>query len=305
MSRYFTTPPPVYARNWANSQNLVESTKIEREIVSQKVHRKEKKEKTKDKKEKKVKDEKKSLKLYFPAKQVSDESEQLEKKSLKLYIPAKQVSDESEQLEKSCLTEEHEQLHQIGYLSDGSQNSKKRSRETSPAVVESQIKAAPVAGNPLRIRFLLKKPKEAEVVPQEDRVCSTSGTERLIEVPSSVSLPKTCDHDVNLLSTSLESDKITIPSESKKRKKHKKSKESRYNSLFDGWVPPCLSLEEDNSNSDDWLFGTSRQASSKASIKSDEDMIMNLQTSEEDCSFPRARFLSEVGIFSLPYTVPF
>ncbi|XP_010477240.1 PREDICTED: protein FAM133 isoform X1 [Camelina sativa] len=298
MSRYFTTPPPVYARNWANSQNLVESTKIERQIVSQKVHRKEKKEKTKDKKEKKEKKEK--------TKDKKEKKVENEKKSLKLYIPVKQVSDESEQLEKSCLTEEHEQLHQIGYLSDGSQNSKKRSRETSPAVVESQIKATPVAGNPLRLRFVLRKPKEAEVVPQEDRVCSTSGTERPIEIPSSVSVPKTCDHDVNLLSTAVESDKITISSESKKRKKHKQSKESRYNSLFDGWVPPCLSLEEDNSNSDDWLFGTSRQASSKASIKSDEDMIMNLQTSGEDCSsFPRARFLPEVGIFSLPYTVPF
>ncbi|XP_010477241.1 PREDICTED: protein PXR1 isoform X2 [Camelina sativa] len=200
MSRYFTTPPPVYARNWANSQNLVESTKIERQIVSQKVHRKEKKEKTKDKKEKKEKKEK--------TKDKKEKKVENEKKSLKLYIPVKQVSDESEQLEKSCLTEEHEQLHQIGYLSDGSQNSKKRSRETSPAVVESQIKATPVAGNPLRLRFVLRKPKEAEVVPQEDRVCSTSGTERPIEIPSSVSVPKTCDHDVNLLSTAVESGRI-------------------------------------------------------------------------------------------------
>ncbi|XP_023645246.1 uncharacterized protein LOC17896984 isoform X2 [Capsella rubella] len=189
MSRYFTTPPPVYARNWGNGQNLVESTKIERQIVSEKVHRKEKKEKKKDKKPKK---EKKSPKLeYISAKQVSDDS--------------KQVSDESEQLEKSCLTEEH-----VGYLSDGSQNSKKRRRETSPAVVESQIKATPVAGKPLRIRFVFKKPKEVEVVHQEDRLCSTSGAERPSEIPSSVSLPKTCDHDVNLLSTSLQSNKITM-----------------------------------------------------------------------------------------------
>lgn len=82
------------------------------------MRRKEKKEKKKDKK---LKNEKKSTKQqYFPSKKI--------------------VSDESEQLEKSCLTEEHEQLHSIGYLSDGSQNSKKRSRENSPAVVESHIK---------------------------------------------------------------------------------------------------------------------------------------------------------------------
>ena len=91
--------------------------KIERPIVdSKKLHRKEKKEK---KKEKKLKKEKKSL----------------EQK----YSTTKTVSYESEQLEKSCLTEEYEQP-QVGYLSDGSQNSKKRRRETSPAVVESQIK---------------------------------------------------------------------------------------------------------------------------------------------------------------------
>ncbi|KFK44136.1 hypothetical protein AALP_AA1G219800 [Arabis alpina] len=34
MSRYFTTPPPVYARNWANGQNLVESTKVRRALSS-------------------------------------------------------------------------------------------------------------------------------------------------------------------------------------------------------------------------------------------------------------------------------
>lgn len=135
-----------------------------------------------------------------------------------------------------------------------------------------------------------------------DRVCATSGTERPIEVPSSVPI-----RDENLLSTSIESDKIEIPSESKKRKKHKSRKESRYNTLFDGWVPPYSSLEENDSNCDDWLFGTRRQenASTKA-IKNNEDMIMNLQTSgDPSSSFPRAQFLSDVGIFSLPYTVLF
>lgn len=56
-----------------------------------------------------------------------------------LYLPTKHVCDESDQLEKSCLTEEHEQHHHVGYLSDGSQNSRKRRREASPAV-ESDIK---------------------------------------------------------------------------------------------------------------------------------------------------------------------
>ncbi|KAG2303373.1 hypothetical protein Bca52824_032024 [Brassica carinata] len=275
MSRYFTSPPPVYARNWTNGQNLVESTKIERAIIaSKKVHRKEKKER---KREKKQKNEKTIEHLYLPTKQVCDESEQ--------------------QLERSCLTEEHEK-----YLSDGSQDSKKRRREASPAV-ESNIKAKPVTGNPLRIRFVFKKSKEAsEVVvpqvPQEDLVCSTSGTDIPSKISSSVS-----GHDENLLSTSIESDKKAIVSESKKKKKHKTSKESRYSSLFD---EPVFPMEEDNSSSDDWLLSARRQgnSSTKSSITMNEDMVMNLQKSGES-GFPTSQFLSEVGIFSLPYTVLF
>ncbi|CAF2239820.1 unnamed protein product [Brassica rapa subsp. narinosa] len=105
------------------------------------------------------------------------------------------------------LTEEHEK-----YLSDGSQSSKKRIRDASPSV-ESNIKATSVTGNLLRIRFVFKKPREAEVVvpqvPQEDRVCSTSGT----EISSSAS-----GHDENLLPASLDSDKTAVFSESKKKK---------------------------------------------------------------------------------------
>ncbi|WZZ09493.1 hypothetical protein YC2023_095414 [Brassica napus] len=170
-----------------------------------------------------------------------------------------------------------------------SQSSKKRIRDASPSV-ESNIKATSVTGNLLRIRFVFKKPREAEVVvpqvPQEDRVCSTSGT----EISSSAS-----GHDENLLPASLDSDKTA---------KHKTSKESRYSSLFDEPVLPCLSIEEDNSNSDDWLLGTRRQENVSTKSTMNEDMVMNLQKPGESC-FPSSQFLSEVGIFSLPYTVLF
>ncbi|CAH2036751.1 unnamed protein product [Thlaspi arvense] len=267
MSRYFTSPPPVYARNWANGQNLVESTKIERQIVdSKKVHRKEKKGKKREKKQ--------TNEISLTLQYVTPSS--------------KQVSDESEQLEKSCLTEEHH----VGYLSDGSQNSKKRRREASP-VVESNVTATPVAGKPLRIRFVLKKPKEAEVVvPQEDLVCSTSGIVRPSEIASSVS-----GHAENQLSTSLET---AFSSESKKRKKHRTSKECRYNSLFDECVLPSISMEED----DDWLFGARAQQEKSSTMKIGEGVAISLQKSGGS-SLPRAQFLSDVGIFSLPYTVLF
>ncbi|KAJ0257441.1 DNA ligase-like protein [Hirschfeldia incana] len=278
MPIYFTSPPPVYARNWANGQNLVESTKIEIPITaSKKVHRKEKKERKREKKQKN------------------------EKTIEHLYLPTKLVCDESEQLERSCLTDEHDK-----YLSDGSQDSKKRRREASPAVESNNIKATHVTGNPLRIRFVFKKPKEAsEVVvvpqvPQEDLVCSTSGSVQPCSISSSVS-----GHSENLLSACLESDKTAILSESRKIKKRKTSKEARYCSLFDEPAPPSFSMEEDDSNSDDdWLLSARRQEKTSTKSTMNEDMVMNLQMSGESC-FPSSQFLPEVGIFSLPYAVLF
>ncbi|CAH8391005.1 unnamed protein product [Eruca vesicaria subsp. sativa] len=273
MSRYFTSPPPVYARNWGNGQNLVESTKIiERQVApTNKVHRKEKKERKKEKKHKNVK----SIE--------------------QLYLPIKKVCDESEQLEKSCLTEEH---HHVGYLSDGSQNSRKRRREEASTAVESNNQATPVVGKPLRIRFVFKKPKETlEIVPQEDPVCSTSGVDRPLETSISVS-----GQEENLPSTSLESDKTAVSSESKKKKKHRISKESRYSSLFDEPVLPSILMEEDDNNSDDdWLLGARRQ---KKATPVKSCMNEDMQKSEDSC-FPRPQFLPEVEIFSLPYTVLF
>ncbi|KAH0890614.1 hypothetical protein HID58_053043, partial [Brassica napus] len=112
------------------------------------------------------------------------------------------------------------------------------------------------------------------------------------------------DRDENLLPASLDSDKTALLSESKKKKKHKTSKESRYSSLFDEPVLPCLSIEEDSSNSDDWLLGTRWQENVSTKSTMNEDMVMNLQKPGESC-FPSSQLLSEVGIFSLPYTVLF
>ncbi|XP_022575830.1 uncharacterized protein LOC111215896 [Brassica napus] len=63
---------------------------------------------------------------------------------------------------------------------------------------------------------------------------------------------------------------------------------------------------DDTSYDDEWLFGTVNQQK-KSAIKDDvEDMNMKFQiTSTALFTFPRAQFLSRVGIFSLPYTVMF
>ncbi|KAJ4889534.1 Histone-fold protein [Raphanus sativus] len=186
--------------------------------------------------------------------------------------------------------------HHVGYSSDGSQNSNKRRREASPA----NIKATPAVSKPLRIRFVFKKPsKEAEVfLPREDRLCSTSGTDQ----PSIVSSSSVSAHDENLVSTSLENDKTAVPSESKKKKKHRISKETRYSSLFDEPVLPCILMEvDDDNNSDDWLLGARRHNNARMN---EQDMVSNMHKSGDSC-FPSPQFLPDVEIFSLPYTVLF
>ncbi|KAL1190052.1 hypothetical protein V5N11_033356 [Cardamine amara subsp. amara] len=73
--------------------------------------------------------------------------------------------------------------------------------------------------------------------------------------------------------------------DSEKIKKHKPSKESRYETFFY-----------------DWLFGNDQPK--KAGIKNDDEdmMIMKLvQRSTGDSCVPRAQFLAQVGIFVLPY----
>ncbi|CAA7042573.1 unnamed protein product [Microthlaspi erraticum] len=293
--------PLVIARNQASCQNLVDSTKIERiKTDSKSAHRKEKKEERR--KHKKEKHEKSKSKSHNHS-----------------------VSNESE-LEKSGLTEELPQnLH--GYDSDGSQNSKKRKRDNSPPAVESLVKAAPVAGKPLRIRLIFKKPKadDSPSLPREDPLaCSTPVAESLKHsekigqdvVTSSVPCSKVSVLEENSVPCSKVSElEENLPStsaaEARKRKKHRPSKEERYNALFDDWTPsicfPAMEVDSSSKNDeDDWLFGNRAQEKSnpKVAAKIDEDMSLSLH-SRGDSSWPRVQFLPEVGIYSLPYTVPF
>ena len=177
----------------------------------------------------------------------------------------------------------------------------------------------PVAGKPLRIRLTFKKPKlESPPLPREDVVaCSTSGAESLNQAPQAAVCSSVCEPELNVPSTS-ETKKIcepevNVPStseaavagEANKRKKHKPTKEDRYNALSDDWTPiSTIAMEVDCSskNDDDWLFGsrTKERTSCKAANKIDEGV-----RASSDSSWPKAQFLSQVGIYSLPYTVPF
>ncbi|CAG7904745.1 unnamed protein product [Brassica rapa] len=87
---------------------------------------------------------------------------------------------------------------------------------------------------------------------------------------------------------------LKTTSESEQRKKRKSSKEPRYNNT---------------SSFDDWLFVGTVNPQKKAIKIDDEDMNLKLERSSSSacggCFFPKAQFLSQVGIYSLPYTVLF
>ncbi|KAF8112414.1 hypothetical protein N665_0064s0046 [Sinapis alba] len=87
-------------------------------------------------------------------------------------------------------------------------------------------------------------------------------------------------------SSSLESDKTA----SKKKKKHRTSKESRNSSLFD---EPGCSLEEED---DGWLLGAKLQEDVSTKSTMNEDVVMNMHKLDESC-FPRSQLLSGVGVF--------
>lgn len=165
--------------------------------------------------------------------------------------------------------------------------------------------AAPVAGQPLRIRLIFKKPKVESPLPQEDVVACKATQAVVLNVPSTseaaVEETKTICEPVSNVPSALEA----AIAETKKIKKHKPSKEDRYNALFDDWSPPSFTdIEVDtcSKNDDDWLFGsrTKERTNCKAAVKNDEEV-----RTSSDSSWPKAQFLSEVGIYSLPYTVPF
>lgn len=168
------------------------------------------------------------------------------------------------------------------------------------------LAAAPVAGKPLRIRLIFKKTKEeVPALPREDLVCSASVAKSISYqdvITSSISDSRISDPEKNLPSTY-----VAAIDETKKRKKHKGSKEGRYNALFDYWTPSSICFADDSSlrnDDNDWLFGnkTREMLRPKAAVKIDEE---DMKMRPGDSSWPRAQFLSEVGIYSLPYTVPF
>ncbi|KAK8478724.1 hypothetical protein V6N13_049300 [Hibiscus sabdariffa] len=158
MSRCFPYTPPGHLRHV-----LVESIKLERGTVLPKSELKpHKKREKKQKKEEKTKD-KKGKDKYQCLGKLDD--------VLNLY-------KDDDRLERSDLTEEHEPP--VCYISDGSQNSHKRKRETTS---HSEFR---VEGNKIKIRFSLKKPCSDASISKESACCSSGRADSNQELSCSV-----------------------------------------------------------------------------------------------------------------------
>ncbi|XP_022754986.1 uncharacterized protein LOC111303154 [Durio zibethinus] len=280
MSRCFPYPPPGYIR-----QGLVESIKLEREKVlrkiDQKIHKKrEKKEKKKERKEK-------------------EKTHDLIKKFKKLNDDLSGYKDD--QLENSDLTEEHGPP--VCYISDGSENSIKRKRETRSS------SECGVAGNIIKIRFSLKKPCEPDASLSEELVCSTSGRADS-STPSKAQdqcypwSKKPCTSSP-VPEQKLRCDdewREPIPSSSGTSVYDNQRQKAalQYKTLIEDWMPLPLQVKE--KDDDDWLCMTNLQGR-RAAKRSKVDNKVTCSASATSC--PHARFLPEAEIYALPYTVPF
>ncbi|GMJ07023.1 hypothetical protein like AT1G20100 [Hibiscus trionum] len=224
---------------------------------------------------------------------------------------------DEDQLEKSDLTEEHE--HPVCYISDGSQNSHKRKRETVP---HSECR---VDGKKIKIRFSLKKPCGLDASISKESACSSSGrsefNQELSSVTSVASAPELelqldddrkvyCHSSEPSCSGALvpqeelwhnaESNETGSSSSGTMAKNNKIPKAVvQYKTLIEDWLPPLLLPElNDYENGDDWLLP--KKLPGKLAKRLDGRVLFS-----DSISWPRAHYILEAEIYALPYTVPF
>ncbi|KAI4336761.1 hypothetical protein L6164_015247 [Bauhinia variegata] len=314
MSRCFPFLPPGYMRNGARSEALIESIKPQRD--REKADKERKKEKKREKKERRKEGKVKDGRATHP----SDDKEK-ESKISKLEYPRlvkrraegsigglqKRDDDDNEQLERSGISEEHDQpvsSRELGCLSDSTQTSKKRNRNSSLYSHDH--------GNVIRIRLPLYK--ELEASQHDDQLVSTSGSVgRMGTIDSFTqetngSLPQRrnfTDAEAYQCMQDNESERLTQESAStfsggKSLKNGSQSVVSVYNSIFQNWLPPPIKFEGSNFEDVDWLFPSELQGRSKQ-LKSSA----NGRCCSSPSLLPGAQCLPEVEIYALPYAIPF
>ncbi|XP_077231252.1 uncharacterized protein LOC143864238 [Tasmannia lanceolata] len=284
MSRCFPYPPPGYERK-IRDEGLIESIKKERE----KAKKERRKEKKRDKKEK---NEKFGDNAMTEEKKHANEKRHTDERSQVIHpkdgYHTKGVAEETEQAEKSCLTEEREQLAAIQShydSSDSTQNSAKRKRHDPAA------NACHYQGNGLRIRFPLHKHKDPELPKDEQQPCS-SGLIELNDLKLRSNEQKPCSSGRTEISLNY------LESAAQKM-------EAQFRDLIVNWNPPPPSqFEHPDFDTLEWLFERKqplKQQAKRCKVAGATNSSCNVTV----CLQPRACYLAEADIYSLPYVLPY
>lgn len=207
--------------------------------------------------------------------------------------PSKRCEDEeAERVEKSSLTDELDEP--VCYLSDGTQSSNKRKRQASP----SSTPSITIHKNILRIRLPSLKYRETDSSLREGQAVGTlldSSVQKAPDKQQCLTRSK-----VDEASPIAQFDASACNGTTFYEKKVP-SPESLYKSLIEDWVPPPLQAELNDSDDEDWLFGRKQQSQGLKRLKSSNDEPCQPNSS----LWPCAHFLSEAGIYALPYSIPF
>ncbi|KAI4331379.1 hypothetical protein MLD38_029570 [Melastoma candidum] len=315
MSRCFPFPQRWCVRNGIRDEALIESIKREAE----KAKKERKKEKRREKKERKAKENGDAdNKTHRHKRRHKGDGNLANEKDGDCH---KKRKLDSERVERSSLTEEHGKPINSQNSSDSISNSDQRQKPDF--VPEAGQNSASV----IRIRLPLQRQRDPEVVPIGDRSCSApvrldhfaceknenalrsssvsgehlssssvrTGQELAVKHGRAELRPLT---GVNETSTS-GNELSTVP----KLKQHRPlSSELHYIDLIENWTPPLyqsLSVDLDDQN---WLFeGKQKPRQDTYRCKVEQGSLVNTSST----AWPLSQLLPDLGIYALPYAVPY
>lgn len=334
MSRCFPYPSPDFNGNCTRDvavKPVIGSIKLQREEKKAQTERREekkvKKERRKEKKREKKEKEKTRRNGEIEHQKKGHKKrrkDDLSQENKKVGNHQNSRKNETDHFEKSTLTEEHG--HPIGsenicYSSDGSLNSNKRQKYSSPPNGKHN------SGNIFRIRLPLQWHKDLEVLPSKGQPCSALGrTDVFVQEMCDLSpkpgrregehlcfasgitgqgldhklgrknpCPSSAAHEIFGQKPEIAPASISSGSDSSLL-------EPRFKDLLDYSVPPLMQSQFPASDNQDWLLETKQNhnlAAERCETNHDGGSYGN------SAQWSRVCYLPEVDIYALPFTVPF
>lgn len=286
MSRCFPLPPRWYARNCANNDALILSIKLQQEREEKRKERKQKKEKKRDKKEK------------GKSKAVSDDN-----------------GHKSDSLDRSTLTEEHRLPCNS---SESTENTCKKTDNSSKRKIH--LISSQSHGNVIRIRLSSRR-NESTVTCVDEHQCSTSGRTYAATVQGERSglchyASLTSSSSLQVTAGTTKGEMHTPPTLRMGRKViilndggsasygRMQNEERLYRNLIENLVPSPVDNELNiNPDDQDWLFetkrGDGRAAKRLRAFSNQSPTCENVELQ------PQARYMADIGMYALPFSVPF